>query len=281
METRSVVDLHAHSHASDGVLAPSGLVAAALEQGLDVIALTDHDTTAGVAEALAAGRELGVEVIPGVEFGTTVAAGELHMLGYGVDITDATLQASLLALREGRERRAERIVERLNAAGVPVELAEVQELAGAGSVGRAHVARALVRRGVVRSVDEAFARFLGRGMVGDVPRPRLTAEEAIDAIHAAGGVAVLAHPFSVADLDETLPRLVRHGLDGLETFYAMYDPLRQAELAVLAAANRLLPTGGSDFHGIDSQEGRVLGSAPVPMACVAWLKRLLAERRSR
>lgn len=278
---RAVVDLHTHSNASDGVLVPAELVRQAAALGLQVIALTDHDTTAGVAEALRAGAELGVEVIPAVEFGTTVEAGELHLLGYGIDVADVTLQQVLEELREGRRRRVERIVARLNEAGVPIALDEVRALAGEGAIGRAHVARVLVQRGLASSIDEAFARFLSRGRPGYVSRPGLTAEEAIDAVHAAGGVAVLAHPYSVVDLERTLPRLVADGLDGLETFYANFDELQRAALAVLAARFGLLPTGGSDFHGIDNQEGRVLGSAPVPLATVDELRRLLAERGRR
>lgn len=273
MTNRSVVDLHTHSTASDGALEPGDLVRQAAAAGLRTIALTDHDTTEGVPEAVAAGSALGVEVIPGVEFGTTVAEGELHMLGYFIDIANEALQGALRTLREGRRDRAVRIVEQLRQAGVPIELEDVRRLAGEGSIGRAHVARVLVEQGVVGSVDEAFDRYLNRGKAGYVPRPRLTPVESVDAIRSAGGVAVLAHPHTVSGLDQVLPELVAHGLGGMEVFYAAYDDLQRAELAVLAADHRLVPTGGSDFHGIGNQEGRVLGSAPVPLGAVTSLRR--------
>ena len=250
------------------------MIARAAELGLRVLALTDHDTTAGLAAAVAAGERLGVEVIRGLELGISVSQGELHMLGYFIDPAAPALQATLTMLREGRRDRAGVMVRQLNQAGVPVTLDEVERLAGGEVVGRAHVARALVERGIAGSMNEAFDRFLAAGKPGYAPRPRLSAEEAIDVIHAAGGAAVLAHPFSVADLAETLPRLAAHGLDGLEVFYAAYDDLARARLAVLAAEHGLAPTGGSDFHGIPGpgEEGRALASAPVPLEAVTLLR---------
>ncbi len=277
--TISTVDLHTHSTASDGTCRPADLVALAARRGVRFLGLTDHDTTAGLVEAVAAGQASGVTVVPGIELGIDVAAGELHMLGYFIDPGDARLQGTLARLRAGRETRAARMVERLRAIGLPVTLADVERLAGGGTVTRAHVARALVEAGAATSVDDAFARYLDRGRPGYVPRPRLTAPEAIDLIRGAGGVAALAHPYTVADLDETLPALVAAGLVGLEAYYGAYAPEERAALAALAERYHLIPTGGSDYHGPGVREGRDLGAAPVPLETVERLREAAAAAR--
>ncbi len=258
------LDLHLHSTASDGTLSPTDVVKLAAQTKLQIIALTDHDTTQGIDEALAAGDAAGVEVIPGVELSTSVDAGELHMLGYLIDFHQSSLVKRLAQFQEARRGRADQIVEKLNAIGVRLDLDRVRELAGEGSIGRAHVARALVEAGHVASMDEAFERYLSRGRAGYVARPRLSPVEAVELVHASGGVAVLAHPFSVADLDTTLARLVGAGLDGIEVFYSLYNDEQRHALANLAERFDLVPTGGSDFHGPGEREGREIGTAPVP-----------------
>ncbi len=268
------VDLHTHSTASDGLLAPVDLVRLAASVGLNTIALTDHDTTQGIDEALSAAAEVGIEVIPGVELSCSVSAGELHMLGYFIGHHSTDLQEQLAAFREGRRDRVVHIIERLNDVNVQVDLARVRELGSGGSIGRAHVARALVESGAVSSMDEAFERYLSRGRPGYVERPRLTPAGAVELVHRSDGVAVLAHPYTVDGLDATLNQLVAAGLDGLEVYYGLYNSDQHARLARLARANGLVATGGSDFHGPGEREGRDIGTAPVPAETIELLRAL-------
>jgi predicted metal-dependent phosphoesterase TrpH len=268
----STLDLHLHSTASDGQLPPADVVSLAAQHGLRTIALTDHDSTDGIADAQTAGKQLGVEVIAGTELSTAVAAGELHMLGYLIDSHNELLMARLKEFRDSRDRRAEVMAERLNVAGVVVDLDRVRELAAGGAIGRPHVARALVESGQATSTTDAFERYLVPGRVGYVPHFRLAPVGAIELIHAAEGVAVLAHPFSVDDLSKTLPELVAAGLDGLEVFYSLYNDEQQSFLATLAERHGLVPTGGSDFHGFGEREGHEIGSSVVPTDTVDRLR---------
>jgi predicted metal-dependent phosphoesterase TrpH len=269
---RSLVDLHCHSTASDGLNPPAEVVRLASDRGLHYISLTDHDSTEGLDEALAAGRERGLSVIPGVELGTDVPAGELHMLGYFIDYRQDAFQARLESFRSGRETRAERIAAQLNAAGIPIRLEEVLAEAGDGAVSRAHVARVLIRHGRACSMDDAFARFLGRGQVGFVERPRLSPTEAVSLIQGAGGVAVLAHPYTVDDVERQLAELVAAGLEGIEVFYGPYSPEERRRLAQYADRYGLIATGGTDFHGVGEREGREIGSVFVPIEVVEQLR---------
>src|SRR5579862_1020973 len=245
------IDLHTHSTASDGLYAPAELVRLAHEAGLDLIALTDHDTTDGLPEAQAAGARLSVTVLPGIEINTTLVEtpGEAHILGYFVDRADAGLQANLKLLRDAREQRGERMVEKLRAHGVNITWARVREL-GQGAVGRPHVARALVEAGYATSVADAFDRYLSPGGPGFVPRYRLAPLEAIRIIRAARGVPTLAHPAYISLLEErVLPTLVKAGLSGLECYYGQYDDATVTRLLTLADRFGLIATGGSDYHG--------------------------------
>lgn len=274
---RSRIDLHLHSTASDGTTAPAGVVELAAAYGLDSIALTDHDSTAGIAEARAAGTNLGVDVVAGIELSTAVRRGELHMLGYLIDPENSTLREQLQTFRDSRERRVETMVERLREAGVPITLERVLALAAGGAIGRPHLARALVEAGQAASVSDAFDRFLVPGKVGYVPHLRPTPTDAIELIHAAQGVAVLAHPFSTGNVETIVPELAAAGLDGLEVFYSLYNDDQQALLAMLAGRHDLVPTGGSDFHGTGEREGHEIGSAHVPDDTVDRLRRVAAR----
>ncbi len=244
------IDLHTHSTASDGLHAPAELVRLAHEAGLDLIGLVDHDTTGGLAEAQAAGARLGVTIIPGVEINTDLrGGGEAHVLGYYINADDPTLATTLGALRDARERRGERMTNRLRDAGFAIAWERVRELAG-GAVGRPHVARALIEAGYATDVSDAFDRYLSKGKVGYVPRYKLSPEDATRIIRAARGVPVLAHPSYVPNLEElVLPELVEAGLEGLECYYGQYDDATEAQLLALAARFGLIATGGSDYHG--------------------------------
>lgn len=267
----TTVDLHSHSTASDGTFRPAELVALAAQRGIRILGLTDHDSTEGLREARDAGEQLGVTVIPGVELGTDVAAGELHMLGYFIDAGSAALQQALAAFRTARQTRTERMLQQLAAIGVNISLAEVERLAG-GAIGRSHVARALIARGYAESMEDAFARYLGREKPGYVLRARITPVEAVELIRAAGGAPVLAHPYSVAELDKELAALTAAGLAGMEAYYGQYSTEQREALVRMAADYGLIPCGGSDFHGLDGREGRTLGATWVPPETVDRLR---------
>jgi predicted metal-dependent phosphoesterase TrpH len=244
------IDLHLHSHISDGDLSPTALVAAARAAALDVVALTDHDTAAGVAEALEAVRGTSLTVVPGIEISTCYPPHELHVLGYWVD----PQAPSILAHQEGavlrRVERMRRMVERLGELGVSVTMEAVRKAAGpeAQSLGRPHLARALLAAGVTRSFGEAFARFIGDGGPAFVSQDFPTPQEAIATIHAAGGLAVWAHP-PLDVVEELLPAFVAWGLDGVECFRPSHQAADVELLLGLATQHALLPTGGSDWHG--------------------------------
>jgi 3',5'-nucleoside bisphosphate phosphatase len=259
------VDLHAHSTASDGAASPAALVAAARQVGLAAIALTDHDTVAGVREATAAGT--GVRVVPGVELSAVDASGETHLLGLHLADLDA-LDARLAELRDMRRTRAERIVQRLNALGVRVTMDDVLQQAAGGAIGRPHVARALIANGWAGDVRTAFDRYLAAGRPAFVPKDRLSLADAIAMVHRAGGIAVLAHPGASATA-ERLQALVALGLDGVEVRHPSHDEAEIARLLALTERLGLLPSGGSDWHG-QPDGSRALGVMRVP---TEWLKR--------
>lgn len=284
------VDLHTHSTASDGLYAPAELVRLAHEAGLDLIALVDHDTTAGLGEAQAAGARLGVQVMSGVEINTTLAhGGDAHILGYEITPDDASLDGNLSLLRDLRERRGERMVANLRAAGFDVSWEQVRALAD-GTVGRPHIARALINGGYATDVSDAFARYLSPGKVGFSPRYKLSAADAVRIIRSARGVATLAHPAAIAELETVvLPELVDVGLQGLEcyygpsdqqTAYGLYDEATVAWLLGLAARFGLIATGGSDYHG-PRMHPTPLGGRDVPPEAVTRLREARAAALAR
>jgi predicted metal-dependent phosphoesterase TrpH len=268
----SAVDLHAHTTASDGALTPPRLVALAVARGLRVLGVTDHDTVAGVEEAGGAAAGTGLRVIPGVELSAHVEAGEVHVLGYFVAPRSPVLLDALARLRAARGDRARQMVAQLARAGAPVTYEQVLAIAGDGAIGRPHVARALVQAGHAATIDDAFERYLVRGRPGYVERYRLSPAEAAQLVRSAGGAPVLAHPHTVADLPALLPELVAAGLAGLECYYGDYDEPTTRDLLAEAARYGLVPTGGTDFHGLGTSHGRDLGATPVPYECVAQLE---------
>lgn len=274
------LDLHCHTTASDGKLTPTELVAAAAQLGLRAIAVTDHDSTEGVEQALATGANLDIEVIPGVELSCDVDAGELHMLGYYPDVTNAHFQAELARLRDGRWGRARAMAQRLSDLGYPVSFERIQELAGDGAIGRPHVAQALIEAGHVATRGEAFEKLIGRNGPAYVPRAKLSPVEAVKLIRQVGGVPVFAHPYIVLSdnqrleplpVEESLPQLVEAGLAGLEAYYPNYPADLTAFVLELARRHELIVTGGSDFHG-PGVAGAPLGSIYVPSKCLHMLK---------
>jgi len=272
----SRVDLHLHSTASDGQFSPSDLVAMALERNLLAIAITDHDTTEGVSEALEAARGTGLEVIPGIEISTDVSREEVHLLGYYIDYHDPALEKKLCAFRQARLHRAKEMLAKLAALGFPLQWEMVAELAGGGSVGRPHIAQTMVRMGYVASTDEAFSLYIGRNGPAYVERYKLSPLEAVSLIKEARGLPVLAHPLKVTHF---LPSLIERGLVGLEVYYNGYSAEDIRELADLARKFDLIPMGGSDFHGPGVLDTVEMGGIWVPMESVKRL-RALAEIRA-
>jgi len=261
------VDLHAHSTASDGSRAPADVVREAKRIGLAAIALTDHDTVAGIAEATAAAEELGVRVVPGVELSAVEGDVETHILGLHLSDT-RELEAKLIALREMRRTRAERMVLRLNELGVRIDFASVLEQAAGGAIGRPHVARAIIAEGWAVDFRDAFERYLGNGRPAYVTKDRLAVSEATGLIHRAGGLAILAHP-SHSGTRERIAALVEQGMDGIEVRHPSHSAEDTARLAALVEHFSLVPSGGSDWHG--SADGpRTLGMMRVP---IDWLGR--------
>jgi hypothetical protein len=262
-------DFHCHSTSSDGRLSPSELVRLAAGRGVRVLALTDHDTTDGLAEAAAAAAEVpGFRLIPGVELACDLPGTELHMLGLFIDPAHEPLQARLRHMRDGRIDRARRITAALAREGVPVEWERVEAIAGEASVGRPHVARALLEAGHVATIEEAFDRFLGFGQPAYVEREKLEPEEGMALVRAAGGVPVFAHPPYSKDYEALAERLAAAGLWGLEVYYGRYAPEQVAALRTLAERLDLVPTGGSDFHAFDRADERLPGDIPLPEAAM-------------
>jgi len=250
----NLIDLHTHSTASDGSYRPAEVVRLAKVAGLKAMALTDHDTTDGLPEAVAAGAELGVEVIPGVEISAQFIDDTMHILGYFLDFRSGKLAERLAVLKQARKERNPKIVAKLNALGIPITMEQVERASGGGQVGRPHIARALLESGYVSSMQQAFDIYLKNGGKAYVEKFRFPPAEAMDMIREAGGVPVLAHPFtlglgSASALKEVLLDLKDQGLAGVEIFYADHSPEQEALYLKLARELGLLVTGGSDFHG--------------------------------
>ncbi len=276
------VDLHTHTTASDGALTPSELVALAAAEGIEILAITDHDTTEGLAAAEAAAADLGLTLVPGVELNTDYDGGSADILGYFFDCASPELQTLLATIRAARVTRARAMVEKLRLLGSRVTYDDVLRYAGDGAVGRPHVARALVEEGFVADVGAAFRRYIGNGGPAYAPRYKLLPADACRAIRAAGGVPSLAHPVPPDDpysdpkrLRTFLPPLVAAGLGGLECYYSGYTAKVNRWLEALAWHFKLVPTGGSDFHG-PWRPDKPLGGVDVPRDTV---DRLLAARR--
>ena len=267
------VDLHLHTLASDGRLTPTQLVQLTASQGLRTIAVSDHDTTDGLAEAMEAAKNFpGLRIIPGIELSADVPGDEVHVLGYFIDPDNAELQAELTRFREGRLGRAKAMVEKLDDLGIHVEWERVQHFAGDGAVGRPHIALALVEAGYCKEPKDAFPEYLGRNGLAYVERVKLTPAQAVGMIRSAGGVAVLAHPAYMNDMEAGIANLAGAGLAGMEVHYAKYreDTIRQ--LARLAREYDLIPCGGSDYHGLGNSDECLPGENGPPMDSVERLE---------
>ncbi|GAC1516686.1 MAG: PHP domain-containing protein [Gemmatimonadaceae bacterium] len=269
------VDLHAHSTASDGSRSPQEVIEAAVAHRLTAIALTDHDTLAGVAEARRAGERLGIRVVAGVELSAVEGDRETHLLGLHV-ADEADSDAALTALRDARRDRAQQMVLRLNALGVPVTMEAVLAEAGRGAVGRPHVARAIVSGGWVADVREAFDRYLGGGKPAHVAKREFSMADAIEMIHRWGGIAILAHP-GYEGTRARIESLAALGLDGVEVLHPSHSSEDIARLGALADHFGLVRSGGSDWHGAGAG-ARTLANMKVPAPWLASQDERVARR---
>ena len=279
------IDLHIHSHFSDGTMTPTELVGLASRKGLRAIALTDHDTVEGFAEAEKAGEETGLEVMVGVELSVSYQHHQLHLLGYGFDGDDPGLQKCLALLQQGRKERNRRILEKLKNLGIDLSPDELNSLAGQGQCGRPHIAMLLRQGKVIHSLEEAFTTYLGRGGAAYCSRFSYQLPEAIALIRKAGGLAVLAHPLHTfgepAKLAAILPLFKDLGLDGIEAYYPTHSRRQRRDLVALATQLGCLTTGGSDFHGALRPQTTLAGgkNLAVPDEVLQEMKQRLAKRR--
>ncbi len=278
------IDLHTHSTASDGTTPPQKLGALAAEAGLSAIALTDHDTTAGHAQCKTGCTKAGVEFVPGIEVSCDRGkpVGAMHILGYFVDGKTPALKDVIAELHEAREQRAPHVVEKLNALGCDISLEQIRNTAGCAMIGRPHIAAVLVEQGYAKSIKDAFNRYIGQGAPAYVRKDNMPTGRAIAAIHAAGGLAVLAHPVQLrCDDDEELAavigRLIDQGLDGMEVYHCDHDAALVEQYTQFAKRHDLLMTGGSDFHG--TRKPIALGGQKVPAHLLDTLRDAVAARR--
>jgi len=260
-------DFHNHSTASDGKLTPTQLIDLAASRGVKIFALTDHDSTEGIAEArAAAAKHDGFFLIPGVELSTDIEGDEVHMLGYFTFemLENADLQAELAQFRAGRFERGRLMAEKLTELGKPIRWERVLEIAGEASVGRPHVAQALVEAGHVTTIPEAFDLYIGRNGPAYVEREKMTPLQAVQTLHRYGAPAVFAHPSFTKSFDEVVPELVAAGLAGMEVYYKDYSHETVLTLAGKAAKHGILPLGGSDYHALNNPGEREPGDIPLP-----------------
>lgn len=247
-----IIDLHMHSTASDGQYEPAALVKKVKENGIGLMALTDHDSVSGVSEAGQTAKELGIHFITGIEL-SIAHEEELHMLGYNIDINNKPLQEFCELLVHDRDTRADKIIDYLAGYGMHITRQEVEEKAGSNLIARPHFARIMLEKGYVSTLQEAFDKYLATDEFAKIERPKPTAEEGMKMIHDAGGVAVLAHPMSLKKTGEVLEEEIAHlaelGLFGIETYYSTHTPEQIEEYHALALKYNLIETAGSDFHG--------------------------------
>jgi hypothetical protein len=269
------VDLHIHTTASDSLITPEEAVEISQKMELSAIAMADHDTIDGFLKAKEKAEELGIELIPAVELSVSYKGEDFHLLGYLIDYQDKNFLKKIESFREERLQRGEKMVKKLNELGIDLNMDMVKAIAGEGSVGRPHLADALVREEYVQSYDEAFIRYLGYHAPAYVPKKYLTPQEGIDLIHSVKGIAVLAHP-GTTKRDDLLPDFVGIGLDGLEAFHSQYDYTLINYYINLAKKFGLIYSGGSDCHG---RKGRILiGMVKTPYYCLEMLRKAKKEK---
>ncbi len=271
------VDLHCHTTASDGACTPRELLQRAARAGLTAVGITDHDSVGGIDEAIEEGRKLGLTVIPGIELSATLRGADVHILGYFLDHHDAGLEEYLVFLRAERVKRAERIVEKLQALQIPLRIESVLERAGSGAVGRPHIANAMVDEGLTGSYHEAFLKYIGFGKPAYEDKYQISPRRAVEIVSAAGGLSFIAHPGAALD-ERTLLDLLHVGVDGIEVVHPSHNAERVAYYRDVVARHGLLASGGSDFHGGRRNDEGALGTFRVGAEELNAMKHRLASQ---
>ena len=275
----SRVDLHIHSTASDGSLSPADIVRQAAEWGLSAIALADHDTVGGIVPAIEAAKTFPkLKVIPAIELSTDVPQGEVHVLGYFIDYADREFQVTLERMRHSRLHRAQGMIAKLKNFGIHIDWERVQEIAGTGSMGRPHIAQAMLEKGYITSFKEAFDKYISRDGPAYVEREKMTPVEAVELLLQVNGLPVLAHPFTANNTEMLIAELKAAGLVGIETYYNGYTADEISRLVSLANKFGLIATGGSDYHGLDATNETMIGGVNVPLESVERLIALAEQR---
>jgi len=267
-------DLHMHTVFSDGALTPTELLRKVKEAGLEVVSITDHDSVSGLAEATELGKQIGIEVIPGMELSATLGNSEVHILGYFMDYLNKDLLDSLAEFREQRLRRAERIIGKLNQMNIPLSMDSVMEQVSGDSVGRPHIANALVNGGHAQNYHQAFSKYIGDGRPAFEKKLTFSPEETIRLIAAAGGLSFLAHP-GKSVTEEVLLRLIKSGLDGIEVIHPSHSPELTRHYRGIVNEYFLLESGGSDFHGGQKGDDYSLGQFSIPIGTVEMMRNRL------
>ena len=277
----ATIDLHLHTMASDGRLTPTELVRLVAKQCLETVSITDHDSTEGLAEAYGAAKEYpSLRIIPGIELSADIPGDEVHILGYFLDYEDPEFQTKLLEFRRGRVERAQMMVEKLDSLGVHLEWDRVRHFAGDGSVGRPHIALAMVEAGYCKEHKDAFEEYLGRNGLAYAERPKMTPSEGVEMIKKVGGVPVLAHPTYMNDMEAGISNLKPTGLLGMEVYYAQYDDDTVRHLARLAREYDLIPCGGSDYHGLGNSGEPLPGTLGPPEETIHLLEEAARKAKS-
>jgi len=278
----SKIDLHIHSTVSDGRFSPEEIVRKAAELGLTVIAIADHDAVSGITPALEAAKAFPwLKIIPCVEISTDVPSGEVHVLGYFIEYTSQDLETALAKFRDSRRGRAQGMVARLADLGIHIEWQRVQEIAGSGSIARPHIAQAMLEKGYITSIREAFDKYIARDGPAYVERAKMTPVEAVELIVQTNGLPVMAHPLTVADPEAMIIELKAAGLVGIEAYYNGYTADEIGRRGSLADKHNLIATGGSDYDGLDDSSETMLGGASVPMESAERLIALAEQRALR
>ena len=277
-ESTGLVDLHAHTIFSDGLFTPEQLVEEAARLKLAAVAITDHDAVGGTDRALEAGRKLRLEVVPGVEMSCNTNGVDVHVLAYYIDCTQPAVQEFFEMVRQKRAERAEKMVAKMQELGVNITVEQVRAQAQGAATGRPHVAQALVEAGAVRTVEEAFQRYIGYEGPAYFPKMQLAPKAAMDFIHLHGGIAVVAHPGTYHN-DAAVYTAIAAGADGIEVWHPDHGPRNVDHYREVATKNGLLMTGGSDCHGGRKLGKIFLGSVTVPYSCLQAVKNLRDKRR--